>query len=70
MSNWTPREKPSRKSIDGQYVRLEPLDISKHGDALYKVCTQSDSEQRFRWLPEYPPKNREEFQVWSQLIGM
>lgn len=47
--------------MEGKYVRLEPLSIEKHGDALFEIVSQE--KQRLDYLPEYPPKDRDQFQV-------
>lgn len=64
LSVWTPRPRPEREVLEGRIVRLEPLDPAKHGDGLYDLSTVPDAAQRFRWLGEYPPAHREEFQAW------
>ncbi len=64
LSNWSGCEQPHRKVMEGRYVRLEPLEIEKHGDGLYEAATEGDSEGRFRWLFENKPNSREEFQGW------
>lgn len=69
LSNWTERERPHRKVMEGRYVRLEPLDIQKHGDELFEAATAGDSDGRFRWLPENTPETREEFQPWLERVG-
>jgi len=70
LSNWTERERPHRKVMEGRYVRLEPLDINKHGDELFEASTAGDSDGRFRWLPENTPETREEFQTWLERVGV
>jgi RimJ/RimL family protein N-acetyltransferase len=47
-------------------VRLEPLDAQRHGDGLYAASTMADAHSRFRWLFEYPPTSRAEFQPWLE----
>jgi RimJ/RimL family protein N-acetyltransferase len=64
LSGWTPRARPSREPLVGRYVRLEPLDASKHGDALFAASSVADADGRFRWLPETPPQARAGFQPW------
>lgn len=66
LSNWTGCKRPQRKVMEGRYVRLEPLDIDKHGDELFEAATAGDSDGRFRWLPENTPQTREEFQPWLE----
>jgi len=47
-------------------VRLEPLEAQRHGDGLYAASTMTDADSRFRWLFEYPPTSRAEFQPWLE----
>lgn len=64
LSTWTPRQPPRREPMDGRYVRLEPLDAARHGDALFEATMTSDAEDRFRWLYDVPTTDRAEFQPW------
>jgi len=66
LSNWTPRQLPSRRIFEGRFVRLEPLSAVKHGDGLYAASTVPDADQRFRWLAEYPPQSRAAFEPWLE----
>lgn len=64
MKNWQPHPRPERKVLEGRLVRLEPLDAARHGDGLFEASSVPDALERFRWLPDYPPKTRAEFQPW------
>lgn len=64
LSKWTPRAQPRREVMEGRFVRLEPLNAAMHGDGLFEASTVPDALDRFRWLGEYPPKTRAEFQPW------
>lgn len=66
LTNWTPREKPQRIILDGQYVRLEPLNVERHGDQLYAASSVADVDQRFRYLFDQPPASREAFMPWLE----
>ncbi len=66
LSNWRPRALPQRQIFEGRYVRLEPLDAVRHGDALYEACAQEGVAERFRWLYETPPGDRASFQPWLE----
>lgn len=68
LANWTPRERPHRVAMEGHYVRLEPLDADRHGDALFAASATADSDQRFRWLGEQPPRDRGTFQAWLERV--
>jgi RimJ/RimL family protein N-acetyltransferase len=68
LKDWTPRAKPDRKILEGRYCRLEPIDGSRHGEQLFEASTVSDAAERFRWLFEYPPRDRAEFQSWLDKV--
>ena len=50
LSGWQGCERPHRKVFEGRFVRLEPLDIEKHGDGLFEAATEGDAGSRFRCL--------------------
>ncbi|MCK7614177.1 GNAT family N-acetyltransferase [Roseibium sediminicola] len=66
LSTWTARARPTRHVLDGQYVRLEPLDPDRHGAELFAASSVADADRRFKWLPEYPPVSEAEFQTWMR----
>ena len=68
LSNWTPRQRPSRVVLDGRYVRLEPLSAARHGDGLYEAATAGNADERFRWLGETTPASRADFQSWLDRV--
>lgn len=64
LDQWKTRPVPQRRALPGRFVTLEPLDPVRHGDDLYEAANIIDADERFRWLFEHPPANREEFQRW------
>jgi len=68
LKNWTPRPRPERKLLEGQYVRLEPLSAARHGDGLYEAATAGNADERFLWLGEYTPESRDAFQPWLERV--
>jgi RimJ/RimL family protein N-acetyltransferase len=64
LAHWTPRPRPERRVLQGRYVRLEPLDPDLHGDDLYDASSDSEAEERFRYLFETPPESRSDFEPW------
>ncbi|KAI1704542.1 acetyltransferase (GNAT) domain-containing protein [Ditylenchus destructor] len=64
LKNWTPRRLPEAKILEGRFVRLEPLDKRMHGEELFEASTVPDAEERFRYLPDYHPRSRQEFDEW------
>lgn len=66
LDNWTPREAPMRRAMEGRHVLLEPLDAARHGDGLYEAARTQDEDERFRWLPERPHESRQAFEPWLE----
>jgi hypothetical protein len=64
MTGWTARPRPVRQTIEGRFVRLEPLDVDRHGRDLYRASNMPDAGQKFRWLPEQPPTAESDFLDW------
>lgn len=69
MRHWTARERPSARVIEGRFVRLERLDPARHGEGLYEASATGEAEQKFRWLPEAPPSDRESFRAWVEKVA-
>ena len=66
FKDWNSRPAPERRTLDGRYVRLEPLDAERHGDGLFEASTVIDADGRFRWLMEYRPTGRDAFTPWLE----
>jgi RimJ/RimL family protein N-acetyltransferase len=66
LSNWAGRKPVEKKLLEGRFVRLEPLDLVKHGRQLFEAITMSDADDRFRYLPEMTPANFDAFLPWLE----
>ena len=64
LKNWAGCPRPPKQILEGRYVTLAPIDATWHGDGLYDISTMAEAQDRFRWLSEYPPESREEFEAW------
>ncbi|HYF54444.1 MAG TPA: GNAT family protein [Salinarimonas sp.] len=64
LQAWTPRPRPERRVHEGRFVRLEPLDPTRHGEDLFAAASAPGAEARHRYLFEEPPRSREAFQAW------
>jgi RimJ/RimL family protein N-acetyltransferase len=64
LSEWNGVPRPERVVLEGRYARLEPLDPARHGDDLFASAAEEGAEDRFRYLFEAPPPDREAFQAW------
>jgi RimJ/RimL family protein N-acetyltransferase len=60
--DWRPAQRPQRVPIDGELVRLEPLDPEHHGADLYEASIGAEST--WDYLPYGPFATREEFLSW------
>lgn len=69
MRHWTARERPSAAVIEGRYARLERLEVDRHADGLFAASATAEAEQKFRWLPEAPPADREGFRAWVAKVA-
>lgn len=68
LTDWSARPRPARAPLDRRYVRLEPLE-HEHADSLYQAASADGAEERFRWLFESPPQNRDEFAAWIAKVS-
>lgn len=69
MRHWTARERPSAPVIEGRYVRLERLDAGRHADELFEASDTAEADQKFRWLFETPPADRNIFRAWVEKVA-
>jgi RimJ/RimL family protein N-acetyltransferase len=65
LLDWQPVPTPAHQPLDGQYVRLEPLDPTRHGDELWQALQGPDSDPAlWDYLPYGPFSERSAFDVW------
>ena len=63
--DFTGAQPPRRDRIRGRWIDLEPLDPTAHADSLFAAVSASEGiEDRFRYLPQTPQTNREDFDAW------
>lgn len=58
-----PRPAPERVTLEGAYVRLEPLSAERHFATLLEALSGPGEEERFRYLFE-PRPTAEELEAW------
>lgn len=61
LKDWAGVPAPSKVVLEGHWTRLEPLDPVRHGDALCAAVSGPESERLHRYLPDAPPRSREDF---------
>lgn len=63
--DWQPVATPARAPLNGQYVRLQPLDPLVHGDDLWQALQGPDSDPLlWDYLPYGPFAERAGFAAW------
>jgi RimJ/RimL family protein N-acetyltransferase len=60
--DWHGAKAPRRESLEGDTVRLEPLDPARHGDDLFAASQGADDS--WFYLPYGPFAGRDEFMRW------
>jgi RimJ/RimL family protein N-acetyltransferase len=61
---WRPAQSPARAALDGETVRLEPLDPSRHGGELFAETAGADST--WDYLAYGPFGDRDQFVRWLE----
>ena len=64
LNSWTGVPKPERKTFEGRYVRIEPLNVERHSETLFESAQAPGVEERFRYLFDAAPANTAEFDRW------
>ena len=59
---WKPAQALSRVALEGELVRLEPVDVARHADQLF--AAQSSAPELWEYLPYGPFANETAFRVW------
>lgn len=56
-------QRPSRVTLEGRFARLEPLDVARHGRALYDATHGPDREAIWAYIGDGPFADFESFRV-------
>jgi RimJ/RimL family protein N-acetyltransferase len=67
--NWSPPPAPPREVITGARCDLEPLDLERHGDALYDANARGDGSA-WTYLFAEEPASREAYLAYMQATFM
>jgi RimJ/RimL family protein N-acetyltransferase len=59
---WHPAKSPRRVPLEGETVRLEPLNSGRHGEQLFAATAGADST--WTYLPYGPFANKDQFLSW------
>ncbi len=66
LTGWQGKAKPPRTAMQGQYCRLEPLNIEAHGEQLFAAFCQDDDGHNWTYLPYGPFADYQAFNLWLQ----
>jgi RimJ/RimL family protein N-acetyltransferase/ribosomal protein S18 acetylase RimI-like enzyme len=61
LLDWKAPPFPPAKVLEGQYCRLEPLDVARHLDEIWAATAGHD--HIWDWLPATPPKDKEAYRA-------
>lgn len=64
IENWTPRKKPSKEIMQGNYCKLEPLNIDLHASKLFEAFQINNQGETWTYLPYGPFETYHEFKDW------
>src|SRR2546428_8998680 len=59
---WKPARPRSRRGLEGELVRLEPVDVARHAGQLF--AAQSNAPELWEYLPYGPFESETAFRVW------
>jgi RimJ/RimL family protein N-acetyltransferase len=65
LSGWTPRPFPAPDVLEGQYVRLEPLNPARHAEGLYAALVEEAEHEDYDYLFE-SPMDQAGFNAWLE----
>lgn len=65
-AGWAPPPFPPAKVLEGQWCRLEPLDVARHLDDIWAAAAGHDA--MWDWLPERPPADKDGYRALLQAL--
>ncbi len=70
LSTWTPRNTPGLAVLNGDRVRLEPLDWALHGAGLFAATGGEANADLWAWMPVGPFLQPEDLQLFLAATAM
>lgn len=64
LPDWQPPPRPARRTLEGRYCRIEPLDAVRHADALYAANMTDPSQKNFTYLFSGPFDSLASYRNW------
>lgn len=69
VSDWEGRSAPPRTALQGQHVRLEPLDATAHAAGLFDAYSAFPDTSNWTYLPYGPFASPEEYATWVESMA-
>jgi RimJ/RimL family protein N-acetyltransferase len=66
MPGWKGVERPPRAVMAGRYCRVEPIDLARHADDLYRANTLDPSKRNFTYLLSGPFDSFDAYRRWLE----
>ncbi|BEM33696.1 GNAT family N-acetyltransferase [Serratia marcescens] len=66
LPHWQPAGMPGHTLLPGRFCRLEPLDLERWGDELYRAYQTAEDDRDWTYLFWQRPQTREDFQHYLQ----
>ncbi|NTF88062.1 GNAT family N-acetyltransferase [Agrobacterium rhizogenes] len=66
LTNWNGVPRPEQITLEGRYVRLEPLHAAHHSTDLFASAQAPGADDRFRYLFENAPADLAAFTPWLE----
>ncbi len=64
IENWATPSRPPRTIMDGQYCRIEPLDIERHASDLYAAFSENTDDRIWTYMVVGPFDTEDDFRQW------
>jgi len=65
LADWRPARAPGHRTLEGDRVRLEPLDPSRHADALFAAAQGPGADPNlWRYMPYGPFADAAQLRTW------
>ena len=69
VPGWAPPPFPEKRSMVGNYVRLEPFDAKTHGPDLFDAFSKDGDGKNWTYLPYGPFATYNEFAQWAEPLS-
>ncbi|MEE8516898.1 MAG: GNAT family protein, partial [Alphaproteobacteria bacterium] len=66
VPDWVSRETPPRTPLEGRFCRVEPLDVTRHAEDLYRADCADAEGSVWTYLPYGPFRDFEAYRHWME----